>query len=82
MSVFNDLVNIWKGSDLLSEAWDESHKMILLSNNIFIKAIEGLRSGEKTKALKSIKKETKRSIVFIEMFEEKLSLIILLAEIH
>ena len=56
MSVFNDLVNIWKRSDLLSEAWDESHKMILLSNSIFIEAIEGLRSGEKTKALKSIKK--------------------------
>ena len=59
MSVFNDLVNIWKRSDLLCEAWDESHKMILLSNSIFIKAIEGLRSGEKTKALKSIKKRDK-----------------------
>jgi len=51
MSVFNDLVNIWKGSDLLSEAWEESHEMILLSNNIFVKAIDGLRSGEKTKSL-------------------------------
>ena len=51
MSVFNDLVNIWKGSDLLSEAWEESHEKILLSNNIFVKAIDGLRSGEKTKSL-------------------------------
>ena len=59
MSVFNDLVNIWKKNDLLSEAWDESHEMILLSNKIFIKAIDGLRSGEKTKALKELKKRDK-----------------------
>ena len=59
MSVFNDLVNIWKGSDLLSEAWGESHEMILLSNNIFVKAIDGLRSGEKTKSLKELKKRDK-----------------------
>ena len=59
MSVFNDLVNIWKGSDLLSEAWEESHEMILLSNNIFVKAIDGLRSGEKTKSLKELKKRDK-----------------------
>ena len=56
MSVFNDLVNIWKKNNLLSEAWDESHEMILLSNEIFIKAIDGLRSGEKTKVLKELKK--------------------------
>jgi len=59
MSVFNDLVNIWKKNDLLSEAWDESHEMILLSNEIFIKAIDGLRSGEKTKSLKGLKKRDK-----------------------
>jgi len=59
MSVFNDLVNIWKKTDLLSEAWDESHEMILLSNKIFVKAIEGLRSGEKTTALKELKKRDK-----------------------
>ena len=56
MSVFNDLVSIWKKNDLLSQAWDESHEMILLSNEIFIKAIDGLRSGEKTKVLKELKK--------------------------
>tara|TARA_A100001011_G_scaffold316644_1_gene335742 strand:+ start:1054 stop:1728 length:675 start_codon:yes stop_codon:yes gene_type:complete len=59
MSIFNDLVNIWKKNDLLSQAWDESHEMILLSNKIFIKAIDGLRSGEKTKALKELKKRDK-----------------------
>ena len=59
MSVFNDLVNIWQKTDLLSEAWDESHEMILLSNKIFVKVIDGLRSGEKTKALKELKKRDK-----------------------
>ena len=33
--------------------------MILLSNEIFIKAIDGLRSGEKTKVLKELKKRDK-----------------------
>ena len=81
MSVFNDLVNIWKKNDLLSEAWDESHEMILLSNEIFIKAIDGLRSGEKTKALKGLKKETRKSTVFIKMFAGKLLLIMRLVVI-
>ena len=55
MSVFKDLVNIWKSEDSLSQAWNESNDMLHLSHNIFNDAVEALRSGEKNKVLKSIK---------------------------
>ena len=55
MSVFKDLVNIWKSEDSLSQAWSESNDMLHLSHDIFNDAVEALRSGEKNKVLKSIK---------------------------
>ena len=55
MSVFKDLVNIWKSEDSLSQAWIESNDMLHLSHDIFNDAVEALRSGEKNKVLKSIK---------------------------
>ena len=55
MSVFKDLVNIWKSEDSLSQAWGESNDMLHLSYEMFKDAIEALRSGEKNKVLKSIK---------------------------
>ena len=55
MSVFKDLVNIWKSEDSLSQAWSESNDMLHLSHEMFKDAIEALRSGEKNKVLKNIK---------------------------
>lgn len=55
MSVFKDLVNIWKSEDNLSQAWNESNDMLHLSHEMFNDAIDALRSGEKNKVLKSIK---------------------------
>ena len=55
MSVFKDLVNIWKSENNLSQAWSESNDMLHLSHEMFKDAIEALRSGEKNKVLKSIK---------------------------
>ena len=55
MSVFKDLVNIWKSENNLSQAWNESNDMLHLSHEMFKDAIEALRSGEKNKVLKSIK---------------------------
>ena len=55
MSVFRDLVNIWKSEDNLSQAWSESNDMLHLSHEMFNDAVEALRSGEKNKVLKSIK---------------------------
>ena len=55
MSVFKDLVNIWKSENNLSQAWSESNDMLHLSHEMFNNAVEALRSGEKNKVLKSIK---------------------------
>ena len=55
MSVFRDLVNIWKSEDNLSQAWSESNDMLHLSHEMFNDAVEALRSGKKNKVLKSIK---------------------------
>tara|TARA_X000001036_G_scaffold325920_1_gene304477 strand:- start:193 stop:873 length:681 start_codon:yes stop_codon:yes gene_type:complete len=56
MAIFNDVVNLWKSDDLLSQAWKESYDMIRLSNEIFEKAVFFLREGgEKTK-IKALKK--------------------------
>ena len=55
MSVFKNLVNIWKSEDSLTQAWTSSNEMLTLSNVMFTDAIEALRSGEKNKVIKSIK---------------------------
>ena len=55
MSVFKNLVNIWKSEDSLSQAWASSNEMLTLSHVMFTDAIGALRSGEKNKVIKSIK---------------------------
>jgi phosphate uptake regulator len=55
MSVFKDLVNIWKSEDSLSQAWSASNEMLTLSHNMFIDSVNALRSGEKNKVIKRIK---------------------------
>ena len=55
MSVFKNLVNIWKSEDSLSQAWASSNEMLTLSHVMFTDAIGALISGEKKKVIKSIK---------------------------
>jgi len=56
MSIFREIVTLWKTDDLLSQAWHESHQMMTLSNEIFNKAISYLRDGKDIKTLKKLKK--------------------------
>ena len=56
MSLFKDIVKLWKSEDLLSQAWSESYEMMLLSNEIFTQAISYLREGENIKSIKALKK--------------------------
>lgn len=56
MSVFKDIVKLWNSDDLLSQAWDESYKMMVLSNEIFTQAIKYLREGENMDTIKALKK--------------------------
>jgi len=55
MSIFREIVNLWKSEDLLSQAWDESYKMMMLSNEIFTQAIKYLREGENQDIIKALK---------------------------
>jgi len=56
MSLFKEIVKLWKSEDLLSQAWSESYEMMLLSNEIFTQAISYLREGENIKSIKALKK--------------------------
>lgn len=56
MSIFQDIIKLWKSSDLLSQAWDESYDMLILSNSIFNHAVEFLRDGADNKTIKALKK--------------------------
>ena len=56
MAIFNDVVNLWKSDDLLSQAWKESYNMIRLSNEMFEKAVFFLRNGGERTQIKALKK--------------------------
>jgi len=56
MSVFQDIVKLWNSDDLLSQAWDESYKMMVLSNEMFTQAIKYLREGENEETIRALKK--------------------------
>ena len=56
MSLFRDIVKLWNSDGLLSQAWDESYEMMVLSNQIFNKAIRYLRENEDLDAIKALKK--------------------------
>mgnify|MGYP005670569869 CR=1 FL=1 len=56
MSIFKDIVSIWRSEDLLSQAWDESREMITLSEDMFSSAIKYLRRGVSIKKLKKLKR--------------------------
>ncbi len=59
MSLFKDIINLWKADDLLSQSWDESYKMLNLSHEIFQQALIYLRNGENIDTLKALKKRDK-----------------------
>ena len=56
MAIFNEIVNLWKSDDLLSQAWTESYDMIRLSNDMFGKAVFYLKNGGEKTEIKALKK--------------------------
>jgi hypothetical protein len=40
MSIFTDLITIWRRENLLSQAWEESLEGLGLSHNMLIKAVK------------------------------------------
>ena len=56
MSIFKDIINAWKSDDLLSQAWEESMSMLILSRKIFKKSINYLNSGVDIESVKELKR--------------------------
>ena len=60
MSLFNDIIKIWKSDSLLSQAWDDSISMLKLSNDIFIKSIDSFNLHDSVEEIKALKKEDRK----------------------
>jgi len=71
MAMFDKVITLWKSEDLLSQAWEESFKMMVLSNEMFNAAIKYLRRGEKIKTLKNLKKRDREINEFQKSVRKK-----------
>ena len=60
MSIFTDLLGVWRKEDLLSQAWDESLQMLDLSHNMFNKAVKKSKKQENLSVLKQLKNRDKK----------------------
>lgn len=56
MSLFKDVLKLWRSDDLLSQAWNESYEMLNLSREMFIQSVTMLRKHNKEKTLIALKK--------------------------
>ncbi len=59
MTIFKDIIKLWKAEDLLSQSWEESFQMLDLSHEIFQQALTYLQKGENIETLKALKKRDK-----------------------
>ena len=59
MSLFKDLLNLWRAKDLLHQAWSESIEMLELSRDIFKEAIIQLREHSNRETLIELKSRDK-----------------------
>lgn len=71
MSIFKDLINLWKTDDLLSVAWTQSFEMLGLSREIFNQAVKYLRKGENIETLKALKKRDREINIFQQEVRRK-----------
>ena len=71
MAMFDRVISLWKSEDLLSQAWEESFEMMVLSNEMFSAAIKYLRRGEKIKTLKNLKKRDREINEFQKSVRKK-----------
>ena len=59
MSIFREIVNLWKSEGLLLQAWDESLQMLDLSHKMFNKAVKKSKKQESLSVLKKLKNRDK-----------------------
>jgi len=56
MTLFKDLLKLWRSDDLLAQAWHESYEMLNLSREFFIQSVTMLRKQSKENTLIALKK--------------------------
>ncbi|MDP6533577.1 MAG: PhoU domain-containing protein [Candidatus Marinimicrobia bacterium] len=71
MAIFRDFINLWKKEDLLSQAWNQSYEMLVLSHDIFQQAVTYLHEGENIETLKALKKRDKEINEFQRVVRRK-----------
>lgn len=59
MSIFTEILSVWRKEDLLSEAWEQSLQMLDLSHNMFVKAVKKSKKQENLSVLKQLKNRDK-----------------------
>ena len=59
MSIFTEIISVWRKEDLLSEAWEKSLEMLDLSHNMFVKAVKKSKKQESLSVLKQLKNRDK-----------------------
>ncbi|MEC8838995.1 MAG: PhoU domain-containing protein [Candidatus Neomarinimicrobiota bacterium] len=59
MSIFTEIISVWRKEDLLSEAWEKSLEMLDLSHNMFVKAVKKSKKQESLFVLKQLKNRDK-----------------------
>ena len=59
MSIFTEIISVWRKEDLLSEAWEKSLEMLDLSHNMFVKAVKKSKKQESLSILKQLKNRDK-----------------------
>ena len=59
MSIFTEILSVWRKEDLLSEAWEQSLEMLDLSHNMFVKAVKKSKKQESLSVLKQLKNRDK-----------------------
>ena len=55
MSIFTEIISVWRKEDLLSEAWEKSLEMLDLSHNMFVKAVKKSKKQESLSVLKQLR---------------------------
>ena len=71
MTIFKDILAIWKSDNLLSQAWEDSLRMLSLSNDIFVQSIQYFNSGENIDAVKALKKEDQSINEYYQLVRRK-----------
>tara|TARA_X000000368_G_scaffold339054_1_gene277133 strand:+ start:1873 stop:2547 length:675 start_codon:yes stop_codon:yes gene_type:complete len=59
MSIFTEVLSVWRKEDLLSEAWEQSLDMLDLSHNMFVKSVKKTKKQENLSVLKQLKNRDK-----------------------